>query len=216
MKLQSRKCNLRSPGHRACLVAGWGQVCVFRRDVTHIAPRNQVERRRRHRGRRWKALQSSSICHRVVGGDHELDCDGFVTVGADVDVMRSSREQPTSPPGAEVLRNADVIAIHENLGCGRCNIENQPAQGRGLHGLRRRLWLCWDGRTRLRCVEHHHRPAEVGGAHRRRPRGKRSRGGRSHAQAVRARGEARVGATAAQSAAAAEPVAGAASPVARS
>ena len=139
------------------------QVCVFRRDVTHIAPRNQIKDRRRYRGRRWKALQSSSICHWVVGGDHELDCDGFVTVGADVYVMRSSCEEPTSPPGTEVLRNTDVIAVHENLRCGRCNVENQPAQGRGLHSLRRRLWLCWDGRPRLRCVVHHHRPTEVGG-----------------------------------------------------
>jgi hypothetical protein len=44
----------------------------------------------------------------VVGGDHELYRDGFVTVGADVDVVRSDREQPTSPPGAEVPRNAYV------------------------------------------------------------------------------------------------------------
>ena len=116
----------------------------------------------------WVAPQPAAVRpsarpgrHCVGAGDHELDRDRFMAVGTDVDVMGSGLEQPPSPSGAEILRDADVVAIHENLGCGGCNIENQPAHSRGLHRPRRRLRLCLEGCDGLWCVIHHHRPTGV-------------------------------------------------------
>jgi hypothetical protein len=63
-------------------------------------------------------------------------------VGTDVDVMGTSLEETASPSGAEIVRDADVVAIHENLGCGRCNVENEPAHSRRLDRLRR-LGSAW-------------------------------------------------------------------------